>query len=326
MKLVPKAISTKVARQALLGRKSAPTVLFATGVTGMVGSTVLACRSTLKLQDTLERTHESLKKASELRKEAPIAAEKISKHFEATGELRDDLMYKDWDQRRDVAVIYLRGIFDVAKLYAPSVLLGAASIACLTKSQSILNQRNAALTAAYVAVDEAFSRYRERVVRKYGETQDREFRFGVEEVEMVDEKGKMTTEKLVGSEDPSMYARFFDEYSSNWTKNHPDYNYIFLQCQQKYMNDMLKARGHLFLNEVYDALGLSRTKAGSVVGWVVSEGGDNFVDFGVFNDREGRSLREFINGREGSVLLDFNVDGIIYDKIDHNQERLRWQS
>jgi hypothetical protein len=63
-------------------------------------------------------------------------------------------------------------------------------------------------------------------------------------------------------------------------------------------------------------LGIDRSKAGSVVGWVITkEGtGDNFIDFGVF-DGDNPRARDFVNGREGSILLDFNVDGVIYDKI-----------
>lgn len=43
---------------------------------------------------------------------------------------------------------------------------------------------------------------------------------------------------------------------------------MFLRRQQDYANEMLKARGHLFLNEVYDLLDIPRSKAGQVVGWV----------------------------------------------------------
>jgi hypothetical protein len=237
---------------------------------------------------------------------------------------REDLSsYSPNDGRKDKAVIYTRSVGKIAKLYAPSLLLGAASVACLTKSHSILTQRNLALTAAYAAVDEAFRQYRDRVVEKYGEDQDREFRYSSEEVDIVDEKGKLHTEIRVGPDTPSMYARFFDPLSDCWDKN-PEYNLIFLQCQQRYVNDMLIARGHVFLNEVYDKLGLDRTKAGSVVGWIVSDDNDNYIDFGVFTGEN--QTRSFVNGRDGSILLDFNVDGVIWDKIGPYERRaIGWQ-
>jgi hypothetical protein len=120
-----------------------------------------------------------------------------------------------------------------------------------------------------------------------------------------------------------MYARFFDELSTSWNRE-PEYNLVFLKCQQSYANDMLKTRGHVFLNEVYDSLGIERTKAGQVVGWVISEDGDNFIDFGLYANNG--KVRDFINGREGAILLDFNVDGVIYDKIGDEGERISWQS
>ena len=120
--------------------------------------------------------------------------------------------------------------------------------------------------------------------------------------------------KQVLVDDPnglSVYARFFDEGCEQWSKN-PEYNLMFLRSQQNYYNDMLKSRGHVFLNEVYDALGIPRTQAGAVVGWMISDNGDNFIDFGVFDGDRPRA-RDFVNGYERSILLDFNVDGVIYD-------------
>lgn len=111
----------------------------------------------------------------------------------------------------------------------------------------------------------------------------------------------------------SSYAVHFDENSMAWSKD-PELNKIFLLQQQTYANEKLKTKGYLFLNEVYDVLGLPRTKAGQVIGWVYDEDnpiGDNYVDFDIF----ARHNRHFVNGRDNVVLLDFNVDGIILDYI-----------
>lgn len=113
--------------------------------------------------------------------------------------------------------------------------------------------------------------------------------------------------------DVSFYARFFNESCPAWTKD-PEMNMMYLIAQRSYANDMLKAKGHLFLNEVYDMLGMARTKAGQVVGWIYDPEnpiGDNFIDFGIFEDYN----QEFVNGCEATVLLDFNVDGMILDRI-----------
>lgn len=306
MKLIPKEISTKLARHALLSQKNSPKYMFVGGVAGMIGSTVLACRATLKLELFLSDAQIDLNVAREM------------EHKE----------YSDSDRQHDIAIIYTRSAVGLAKLYGPSILLGSVSIGLLTKSHNILNERNAALAAAYAAVDKAFEQYRGRVVAKYGEEEDREFRYSMESVDVVDEKtGKTTIRRRVADDEPSMYARFFDPHSPSWSKE-AEYNLVFLRCQQSYANDMLKTRGHLFLNEVYDSLGIERTKAGQVVGWTVSKDGDNFVDFGLYDSK--RQIRDFVNGREGSILLDFNVDGVIYDQIGNNRlgtkgEHLSWQ-
>lgn len=302
MKLIPNAVTTKCARQILLSKKFAPQILFGTGVVGMVGSTVLACRATLKLDETLQETQNDLSIAHSLEHED----------------------YSEGDRKRDISIIYVRSAVSVTKLYAPSILLGAASIGALTSSHKMLTQRNIALTAAYAALDKGFSEYRARVIDKYGEQQDREFRYETEQVEIVNSKGKTVKETRVAPGAASIYARFFDEYSTSWGKE-PEYNLLFLRAQQNYANDLLNSRGHVFLNEVYAMLGIEHSQAGAVVGWVISKDGDNFIDFGVFDDTN--SCRDFVNGREGSILLDFNVDGVIYDKIDeYKRGDVAWQS
>lgn len=304
MKLVPNAVSSKVGRQMLRIDRSSPTLLFGVGIVGMVGTTVLASRATLKLSETLHEAKHDL----------DIAKSISHRKYEEAEESR----------RKDVAIIYTRSAVKIARLYAPAVIVGGVSIACLTKSHQILNDRNLALTAAYAALDKGFHEYRSRVIEKYGEDADREFRYDTETVEVLDEKGKLVEEVRVGPGGASIYARFFDQLSPVWDKN-PEYNMAYLRCQQSYANHMLVARGHVFLNEVYDSLGLDRTKAGAVVGWILSDDSDNYIDFGVFTgDNQSRS---FVNGREGSILLDFNVDGVIFDKIDaHDRREIGWQS
>ena len=118
------------------------------------------------------------------------------------------------------------------------------------------------------------------------------------------------------TENLSQYAKVFDESCVGWTKC-AEYNLAFLRSQMSYCNDLLKAKGHLFLNEVYDMLGIPRTKAGAVVGWVYDEKnpiGDNFVDFGLFDTNDERNS-DFINGFKNTAILDFNVDGNILNYI-----------
>ena len=115
-------------------------------------------------------------------------------------------------------------------------------------------------------------------------------------------------------DDFSQYDTVFDDGCLGWTKD-PEYNLMFLKNIQDYCNYLLKTKGHLFLNEVYDKLGIPRTKAGAVVGWIYNEKspiGDNFVDFGIRNECN----NNFVNGYTSDCILDFNVDGNILDYIE----------
>lgn len=305
MNFIPTAISRKIAEQGLVASENAPKVLFVGGVVGMVGSTVLACRATLKLEEVLDQVEDDKAQAEQ--------ALEVVNAPDYTGEAT----YSMKEYQKDLHLIKVRGVAHVVKLYAPSVILGAASVAALTKSHNILKDRNLALAAAYTAVDSAFSRYRERVVEMFGEEMDHDIYYETESVDVVDEAtGEVTTVTRAIDAPGSVYARFYDEESSrNWSEN-PDVNMAFLRSAQNFVNDRLRMRGHVFLNEVYDELGLSHTKPGAIVGWRWNkDSGDDYIDFGIW-DTDKEVVLDFFNGREGAILLDFNVDGVIYDKIE----------
>jgi hypothetical protein len=303
-KTFQKTMATGMLRSGLKLKKAQPAIMLGLGIAGVLTSTVLACRATLKATEILDAANEDL------------AAVKKAK------ETVDIEVYSDNDYKKDLAITYAKTAFNFTKLYGPAVILGAASVYCLIGSHNIMKQRNIAVMAAYKAIEGSFKTYRGRVVEEFGIEKDRQFRTGVRMIEGVvpaykDEDGvKHKEQKIeietVDANDISQYARFFDESSKEWEKD-PEYNLFFLKCQQNSANDRLKARGHLFLNEVYDMLGMQRSKAGAAVGWVMGNG-DGFVDFGLFNGQR-PIVRDFVNGYERSVLLDFNVDGIIWDLI-----------
>ena len=297
MSFVPAAISKTVARNSLRLQKNSPGLLFGVGIVGVIGSTVLACRATLKMDEVLGEAKEKLDMAKTLEHEN----------------------YSDTDRQKDISIVYIQTGVKIVRAYGPAILVGGLSIAALTSSHNILSRRNAALTAAYAALEKGFAEYRARVVDKYGEDEDRNLRYGAQTVTVGEGKKKERVLR-VGPGDASIYARFFDKDTSrSWSKE-PEYNLIFLKCQQNYANDLLKSRGHVFLNEVYDMLGLKRSTAGAIVGWVGSQDkeglGDDYIDFGIFADRTNECFVDFIHGFEGALLLDFNVDGVVYDKIE----------
>lgn len=287
-------------------KKHSPEILVVAGVVGAVTSAVMACKATTKVHDILEDTKTKVDQVHEVLANDDIPEEKYSVE----------------DSKKDLAIIYAQTGFEFIKLYGPSVALGVLSITAILTSNNILRKRNLALAAAYTTIDRSFKEYRGRVVERFGKDLDHELKHNIKAKEIeetvTNEDGTETTEtKTVDVANPteySDYARFFDEACSGWTKD-PELNLMFLKRQQSYANDLLQRRGYLFLNEVYDMLGIPRTKAGQVVGWVYDENcpvGDNYVDFGIY-DMHREKCRDFVNGYERTILLDFNPDGNILD-------------
>lgn len=302
-----KALATaKTARQLLLLQKHSPKILFVAGTVGVVGTVVLACRATLKLDPILQMADDQKSEASEA--------------------FMVDAM-TETDYKRRVRTINLAAGLSVAKAYGPATGLGVASILLLTGSHVILTKRNAAISAAFAGSQKFIDTYRDRVRNELGEEREAELAYGVVELEvtekMADGSEDVTTKKHIGQHfGMSQYAVMFDARSHHFTKE-PGMNRHTLSSIQAHMNDKLRANGHLFLNEVYDSLGLDRTTAGSLVGWVWDPRGekfpgtkrDNEVSFGIFTNPDKEWVNNFMDGREQEILLDFNVDGEIYRLI-----------
>lgn len=289
-------------------KKNSPEILLGAGIVGFVGTVVLACRATCRADEVLEFHRRKIKDIEDAKEIADADPE---------GEMSYDIEI----YRQDKAIRYLKTTGNLAKLYAPTVAVGALSLACILTSRNIMQKRYLGVVAAYNGLSAAFEEYRKRVRDEYGEGLDKHFRYGTtyEELPVYDENGKKTKEKeqvekteteMVMPTDDS--CRFFDSSNPNWDKN-PTFSMMWLRGQQNILNDILHTRGHVFLNEVYDALGFPHTPQGAVLGWIDGEG-DNCIDFGLY-DQNKENVRRFVNGVDNVIMLEFNHDGVIWDKI-----------
>lgn len=291
-------------------QKHSPEILIVAGIVGVVTSGVLACRATLKAKEILDSAKEDL--------------ELIDNAL--NDEEREE--YTEEVAKNDINLTYVQTGVKLVKVYAPSVLLGTVSIFSMVASHNILRKRNLALVAAYTTLDKTFKDYRKEVIDRFGETVDKELRYKlrkekVQETVVNEKNGKeKVVEKEVElteleKEGYSKYARFFDESCEGWTKD-AEYNLMYLRQVQSYANDVLRLKGRLFLNDVYKMLDIEPTRAGQAVGWVYDPNDatkDNYVDFGLY-DTHKRSSRNFVNGFERVVILDFNVDSVVIDTLN----------
>lgn len=290
-------------------KKHSPEILLGVGIVTGVATLVTACKATTKVSAVLEKTKKTVDDI----------------HYVLDNQEEYGDQYTPEDGKKDLAIAYVQTGYEFAKLYAPAVILGVTSLTCILASHNIIHKRNIALAAAYATVDNSFKEYRNRVIDRFGKELDRELKYNIkaQEIEetVINEDGTETvvkkTVQTVHPNDISEFARFFDETCTAWDRN-AEYNLMFLKRTQDHFNDLLRTRGHVFLNEVYDALGMQRSTAGQIVGWVYDESNpdcDNYIDFGIF-DLYNESKRHFVNGFEKSILLDFNVDGNIVNLIN----------
>lgn len=301
VKKATEAITRKSCKMRLLAKKHSPELLVGAGIACVIGGTVVACKETLKMKDIMDERKKTIDEIKQFYKDEKAAG-------------RDT--YSKEDGEHDILIVNSQTAVKIVKNYLPSAGIIVAGFTCILAAFKIMSKRNAALTAAYNALKISYDQYRARVRAKYGDEADRDLLFDLDHIEKVYDQFT-PEEKAEHERDPKMppwtsdYAKFFDADSSFWDKD-PAYNKATLYNKQEAMNKKLKKNGHVFLNEVYDALDIPRTQAGAVVGWVYNNGeGDNYISFGLDasdNERARKCL-------ENVWLLDFNVDGIIYDKL-----------
>lgn len=295
-------------------KKHSPEILTVVGSVGVVTSMVMIGKASTKINPILEETKKNIEHVNAGIERGEIKAV-------VNGEIAM-VPYSEQDGKKDLKIYYAQGGLKLAKLYAPAIMVGASGLMCLWGANNMLRKRNAALTAYAAGTFQTLKDYRGRVVERFGKELDRELMYNIKATEIeetvVHEDGtEEVITKTVDAAHPdynSIYARFFDESCKGWTKS-PEDNLRFLKMVQAWANKKLQADGYLYLNDVYDALGIPKTKAGHVVGWIFDEAhpvGDNFVDFGIY-DLYNEKARDFVNGYERVILLDFNVDGNIWE-------------
>lgn len=302
--------------------KHSPMIFAVGGTAGIITAGVMACKATLKLEDTVAESTERI--------------ENVKKTYDISSDDKDESIEKSY--RRDLFKEYCNAGWKIAKLYGPSVMVCATGIGFIFTSKKIMDQRYSSLLAACTTTEKLFKDYRERVKDDLGVEADQKYRFGLETSEVdvpeLDKKGNFKKDKdgnvktkkekyttLKRDIPDSDFARVFEEgMSKEWDRN-VDVNMIGLLQKQKYANDMLRGRGYLFLNEVYEMLGFPVTPAGQDVGWVYikeNDTGDNYVDFGLYKAYKPgckETRLEMMSREINAIVLDFNVDGYIKDKL-----------
>ena len=279
-------------------RKISPELALAGGIACGIAAIVVGCMASRHVDDIVEETQSELDDLQNY-----IEEDKIE------------------NPKKELFKAYVKAGWKFTKLYAPTIALATTSTALILASHGILKKRYVGTVAAYNALDEAFKGYRKRVADILGEDAEKIVMNGGSTEKNIKVKNDDDSEETVkgnsivfNDKKNSPYEFDFNRHTAPLTwQASPDYNDAFLRAQQNYFNDILNARGHVFLNEVLDALGLKRTPAGQVCGWYKGAG-DDYIDFGYMEV----FIRDYNTDSDlckKNIHLNFNCDGSIWDMI-----------
>ena len=308
-------VKSGVSRIGFVANKFAPEILLGGGIVGVAGAAVMATVAAPDVHVAVTEANRSI--------------QAIDQTLES-----DPDNYTVTDAKSDKRQVFKSAALVVVKKYGPAVTLGALSVGSILTAYGIMKSRNLALAAAYKGLEQAYNKYRARVVEDHGEQYDRDVRHGVRR-KMIQEKttnakGKeITVEKEVIEQDhaagTSYYARYFT-HGNPMFKGEFSLDVMYLRMKENELNSILEINGHLFLNEAYDHLGMPRTEAGQIMGWRKNNpNGDGYVSLGIFNRLTGE-MCDWVDDptyHEG-IPVDFNVDSEpLFDKIENKREVAR---
>lgn len=227
------SLLTKTAQQ--LGRtltKHSPTILTALGITGFVSTVVMAVKATPKAVNILDH-------------------ERIFRHDEFGAEYEEPISISD-----TVELTW--------KVYIPTVLMGATSIACIIGATSIHNRRNLALTSLYSIAESTLKDYQKKVIETIGDKKEEKLRDEIANDQLANHPMDSKSIIVSGLGD----TLCFDQYTGRYFK-------ADVEKIRKSVNDFnrqLLSDMRIPLNELYSEIGLAPVESGEYVGWDVEKG------------------------------------------------------
>lgn len=287
-----------------------PDILVVLGIGGVVGGTVMACKAT-KETSTILKEHTD--KLSDIKTAKEVGLSDVNSGIPCT--------YDEKQYKKDITVTYLTTAGKFVKLYLPTALVMGTSITCLLGSHKMLNTRLAEVTAAHASLYAFNKNYRQNIIDEYGQEADTLASLGVKTNKSKDENGEETYTATDNFKVNSGYSRLFcKKYTALWEENEL-YNESFINNAQQWFNDMLDAKGVIFLNEVLEYFGFDTIQEGQVVGWFKDPNQVSKINFNAHKllDNKNKYLDE---DEQNGFLLTFNVDGNVMPYLLKNSQTI----
>lgn len=215
-------------------KKNGSTILTCMGVTGVVGTAIMAVKATPKALELIE---------------------------DAKKEKGEDLTK-------------LQTIVVAAPAYIPSALIGVGTIACIIGSNVLNKRQQAALTSAYIMLNRSYNDYKAKLVELYGKDTDDKIQQELMKEKIDVEPpyissgaviyGSTGLEKICNSEK----ALFYDTISERYFES----TILDVYAAEYYLSRNFIIMGCATPNDFYDLLGIPQIPDGDVIGWSMEDG------------------------------------------------------
>lgn len=204
----------KLVRQIILFlKRNSSTVLTCVGAVGVIATSVFAVKATPKARMLIDEAEE-------------VKGESLTK----------------------LEVVKVAG-----PAYAPAVITGTATIACIFGA-NVLNKRSqAALASAYALLDNSYKEYKKKVEELYGEEASAKVREELANDAFEEHPIEVSNDKQL----------FYDMYSDRYFESTMQ---KVLEAQYN-LNRSFATKGYAYLNEFYDYLEIEPIPSGYKLGW-----------------------------------------------------------
>lgn len=269
--------------------QKAPEICLAIGIAGVITATIVACKATLSVKDICD---DAKKKEEELKSDHENTVS-----VDENGDIQDDVV-SEKELKNEIGKVYIDAGWSIAKLYAPAVIIGSIALALLLKSHFTLVSRNIALAAGYAALAKEFDEYRQNVIDRYGEDVDKELRFNInkEAIKEGIEPSKKKETALI----PARTRFIFDETTSDLWQKSLVYNIDFLSLTEHNANELLRAKRHLFVNDILEMMHMDPIQSGQDNGWIY----DPMIEHKIV-------FTTYTTGDNSGIWFELNIDGDI---------------
>ena len=261
-------------------KKNSPAILLTAGVAGFIGTAYLTYKAAPRLENIVGEVEE-------LRAEGlPVDRVGIAKR--------------------------------VGRELAPAIFAAVLSTSLVVWSYKIQTGRVLALSSTLAAANAAHSKFEDKVRKELGPDKFNELiTTDKESVETVDENGEVIeTIEDKRAELDSTFGEWFSN-SEEYTSDDHSYNLAFIESRQAGLDLKLFGRGHLLLNEVREALGFQRIRAGALLGW---SSNDLFELETVITNEKNPKTGEI----RPEILVTWSKPRYIYDSVEFSETFQTW--